>query len=416
MVEKNMMKKYKKFLTISFLILAILTGCSDGISGETNEEPVVSVPEDAVENAESSAAEAAEADEAEADEAPAVDASVEAEVAQEQPEAAPGVEEPVAEEPVVEEPVTEDQPVASIAYKLSDQPYGPPSNAFNLNLPESWNCSETGDYRVDCYNADNTGALIVRAIGTGYELLQDDFVSLAQAEMVSTYEDVKAYTEVSQSVIEGTVINESTWREGDVYWQGVDRFVRSGPAVYYLRIASFQDSFEGYRTLFEEVVQNAELNSTVMSAAPLYASRKEYISRELIFTIQVPTSWNEFVDAASIQNTVVSGFLSPDKRASVQVAIYTKGSYISKEYMGSKTLEIMRDLYGWDLRASVDKVQPDGRELLEWVGARKGVQGITYFYTSNFVIYSLNVVWEDSTEDIYRPVLEEILDSFEYYE
>ena len=422
-----MMKEYKKFLTISFLILALLAGCSSGTGELTDDVPDIPSSESAVASGESNAAEPAEADAGALAEAPADEEPVEAEDMQEQPTEAvaeepaaeePDVEpEPAAEEPVVvDEPAAEDAPVAALSYKLSEQPYVSPSDAFSLNLPESWNCSESGDYRVDCHNADNTGTLMVYAIATGYELLQDDFIAMTQAEMVSAYEDLKAYTELSRSDLEGTVIIESTWREGDVYWQGIDRFVRSGPSVYYLRIASVRDVFEGYRTLFEEVVQKAELNDTVMAAAPLYEPRKEYTSRELIFTIQVPTSWTEFVDAYSIQNTIVNGFLSPDKRASVQVAIYTKGSFVSKEYKGSKTLEIMRDLYGWDLRASVDKVQPDGRELLEWTGDRKGIQGITYFDSSNFVIYIFNVLWEDSTEDIYKPVLEEIIDSFEYYE
>lgn len=319
-------------------------------------------------------------------------------------------------EPETAEESDPQQPEAPIAVELSDLPYTSPSNAFSVYLPENWNCSETGDYRVDCHNADNSAALLVRVIATGYELLQDDFVALAQAEMVSTFENLKAYAEVSQDITDGSVINESTWREGEVYWQGIDRFVSSGSAVYYLRFASVQDNFEAYRNLFNEIIQKVELNETAVTGADLYASRKEYTSRQLIFTIDVPTSWTEFVDVSSIQNTVVSGFISPDKKASIQVAIYSKGSHISQEFKGSKTLEVMRDLYGWDMRANVDKVEPDGRERLEWYGERKGINGITYFDSLNTSIFIISAVWEDSTKNLYKPVLDEILDSFEYYQ
>ena len=378
------MKTYRRNLFISILILAFLTGC-----GGQPVDSVTAVPQDDVQPAEEI-----------------------------QPEALNESVEPTAGATDAEtsvEPAPE-QPAAAVTYTLSDQPYASPSNAFSIYLPENWNCSETGDYRVDCYNTDNTASLLVRAIGTGYELLQDDFISLTQAEMVSTYEDLRAYTEVSQEVLEGSVINESTWRVGEVYWQGIDRFVRSGPSVYYLKVASVQENFENYRELFNEVIQKVELNDTVMSGADLYISRKEYVTRELIFTIDVPTSWTEFVDAATIQNTVVSGFLSPDKQASVQIAIYSKGSHISQDFKGTKTLDIMRDLYGWDMRINVDKVQPDGRELLEWYGERKGISGITYFDSLNTSIFILSVIWEDSSKDVYLPVLQEILDSFEYYQ
>ena len=74
------------------------------------------------------------------------------------------------------------------AINLSDQAYVSPSNAFTINLPESWNCSESGSYQVDCHNTSNTGMLVVRVTNTGYELKQEDFSSLVHAELVSTYE------------------------------------------------------------------------------------------------------------------------------------------------------------------------------------------------------------------------------------
>lgn len=383
MTEMNMKKNIRDLL-ISILVMALLVGCGgQAVESQTGtQEEVASAPEDIQDTGMEEAQE------------PAVD-SVDEET---------------------DDETDPQQPAAPAALELSELPYISPSEAFNIYLPENWNCSETGDFRVDCYNADNSAALMVRVVATGYELLQEDFVSLTQAEMVSTFEELKAYTELSQDILEGSVIIESTWREGEVFWQGIDRFVRSGPAVYYLRVASVQDNFEDYRELFNEVLQKVELNESAISNVDLYASRKEYESRQLIFTIDVPTSWTEFVDISSIQNTVVSGFLSPDKKASVQVAIYSKGSHISLDFKGSKTLDVMRDLYGWDLRADVDKVEPDGRERLEWYGEQKDINGITYFDSLNTSIFIVSAVWEDTTEALYKPVLQEILDSFEYYQ
>jgi hypothetical protein len=297
---------------------------------------------------------------------------------------------------------------------LTKQPYVSPSNAFTINFPENWNCSETGEYRVDCHNPSNTSEVLVTVTATGYELVQDNFLAMAQAELVSSYTDVKAYTEVSREESEGTLISEATWRVGDVYWHSIDRFVRSGAAVYHFTFASLQDQLESYRPIFNEMLQKVVLNSTAMSGAPLYAFRKEYTSREQIFTLEVPTSWSKFADAASIDRTVVEGFTSPDGRAGVQVAIFSKGSNISQETKGVKTLEIMRVLYGWDMRVSTDKSLQDGRERLEWYGEMKDVQGITYFDSSGTSLYIFSVVWEPATQDLYLPVLQEVIDSFAY--
>ncbi len=298
-------------------------------------------------------------------------------------------------------------------FVLSEQIYTSPSGAFAINLPQNWNCSETGQYRVDCHNAENTGTVIVRAIGTGYELTQDNFLTLAQAELVSRYQDVKAYTEISRDASEGSVANLATWMEGDVPWKGGDRFLRAGPAVYYLTFASAQDRYDTYLPIFDQIYQNAKFTSSVMSGAPLYTFTKEYVSREKIFSIQVPTSWSKFADA-SLDRTVVEGFTSPDGRAGVQVAIFAKGSHISQETKGVKTLEIMHDLYGWDMRVLTDKALSDGREWLTWYGERKGIYGSTYFDSSGTFLYIFSVIWEGSTKDLYKPVLDQVVASFSY--
>ena len=55
-----------------------------------------------------------------------------------------------------------------------------------------------------------------------------------------------------------------------------------------------------------------------------------------------------------------------------------------------------------------------GRERLEWYGDMKDVQGITYFDTSGTSLYIFSVIWEPATQDLYLPVLQEVIDSFAY--
>ncbi len=381
------MKKHTSFLIIAILAGSLLlAGCGQQSNSGT--------PTDLPESTQTAVIEPTSVEEE------TVESTAESNKAEEQPAA----------EPTAEQPGAESQP----AITLSQLAYSSPSNAFQINLPENWNCSETGTYRVDCHNSDDTGMIVVSVTSTGYELEQEAFLSMVHAELVNTYENVKAYSQISQDVSEGTVINEATWREGEAYWQGIDRFVRSDLAVYHLRIGSVQGQFESYRPIFDAIIQNAVINSGVMSGAPLYAFRKEYVSPDQIFNLQVPTCWSEHVDAVSIERTVVEGFLSPDQHAAVQVAIYRKGSYISVETKATKTLQIMHQLYGNDMRITIDKVLPDGREWLEWYAERKGIQGTTYFDSNGFDLYIFSVIWEDAAQDLYKPILAEIVDSFTY--
>ncbi len=139
----------------------------------------------------------------------------------------PAADETAQEEAVPDEPPAE-APTAAAPEQvtLTKQPYVSPSNAFTVNFPENWNCSETGEYRVDCHNQANTSQVVVTVTATGYELVEEDFLAMAQAELVSSYTDVKAYIEVSREESDDALISEATWRVGDVYWQSIDRFVR----------------------------------------------------------------------------------------------------------------------------------------------------------------------------------------------
>ena len=387
--------------TLNLLIILILTGSFTltGCSQQTSSSPTP-LPESTQEMAAEPDTPADKPAEQASEELPATGGEMEEQTAPESSDASAESAEQTAENPPV--------------INLSDQAYASPSNAFKVNLPESWNCSESGSYQVDCHNSGNTGMLVVRVTNTGYELVQEDFLSLVHAELVSTYENVKAYTQISQDSSDGAVINEATWREGDVFWQGIDRFVRSGLAVYHLRIGSVQENFESYRPIFDEIIQQAELNSNAMASAPLYTFRKEFVSQDQIFNLQVPTSWSKHIDAVSVERSVVEGFLSPDEYAAVQVVIYKKGSYVSPATKATKTLQIMHQIYGSDMRITVDKVLPDGREWLEWYSDRNGIQGTTYFDSVSTDLYIFSVIWQDSAKELYRPVLEEIIDSFTY--
>ena len=97
------------------------------------------------------------------------------------------------------------QPTAAPQTLLSEQPYASPSGAFEIYLPKDWNCSETGQYRVDCQPQSGSANITLRATATGYELKQDAFEALITAETVNTYSDKKAYIEISRETGEGLV-------------------------------------------------------------------------------------------------------------------------------------------------------------------------------------------------------------------
>ena len=304
------------------------------------------------------------------------------------------------------------QPVVESA-ELSDQPYLSPSGAFQLTLPEGWNCSEQGDYQVNCQSPDQSAALQAAITGTGYELVQDAFLSSTHAELVYTYSEIKDYIETSRSEDEGILRVTANWRSGETYYQSTNLFIRSTNSIFHLYTESIQDAGERYADLFSAVADSAEITSSALNDRVLYSQRFEYTAPDVFFSIKIPVGWGKFVDGATVENTILEGFLSPDKRAAVQTAVYRRGSLIEQSLKGEKTLEIMRAIYGYDLRVSHDKALPDGRERLAWYAKRKDINGISYFDSYGSSLYVFSIVWETPTQDIYLPVLEEIEASFE---
>jgi hypothetical protein len=123
-------------------------------------------------------------------------------------------------------------------------------------------------------------------------------------------------------------------------------------------------------------------------------------------------SWSGYADVASIEAVQLEGFLSPDVHAAVQVAVYRQGSLIKRDAKAIKTLEIMRKLYGNDLRVSNDKALPDGRERLAWTAVKRQVSGISYFNSFGNSMYIFSIVWDNAFEAMYKPTLDLVVTSF----
>jgi len=297
--------------------------------------------------------------------------------------------------------------------QIAGNPYMPVSGTFIIHLPDGWNCSESGEFQVNCQSQEMDAEVQMRVTSTGYELTEESFKTFTHAEMVNRYADKKEYIEIERVEEGGKTVISASWRDGETYWEGTDTFVRSGHGIFHLISACTQSQKEMYANLFGQVVDSIQMFPEKLHPEPLYYFRRSYIAREAFFEITVPTSWGRFADAVTLERTVVEGFLSPDSRASVQVAVYSQGTFIEQVLKADKTREIMHELYGHDLDITHDKYLPDdGRERLAWHADRKGINGITYFDSYGSSLYVFSIIWENSTEALYLPVLKEIEGSF----
>ena len=311
---------------------------------------------------------------------------------------------------IPQEPTAAEAP----ALPLSEQPYTSPSGAFAVFLPAGWNCSESGQLRVDCQPPDGSANISLRAAATGYELAQPAFEALANAAMVSAYRDKKVFSETARQMDEGLLRISADWREGSAPWQSQDIFTRSGAAAYQLSFSADAQKWAEFAPLFDAVAAKTDYRPQSLSGAPIYSQTVAYTAPDVLFTLDVPADWAKYADIGSIENTQLEGFLSPDLHAAVQVVVYRQGSLIKVDTKAFKTLEIMRKLYGYDLRVSHDKALPDGRERLAWTAAKRRVSGISYFDSFGSSMYIFSVVWDDDFERMYQPVLDLVVDSFGY--
>jgi hypothetical protein len=69
--------------------------------------------------------------------------------------------------PSMEElPEEETSPMEQTTAELSDQPYLSPSGSFEITIPKGWNCSETGEFQVNCQSPDQSAELMARITAT----------------------------------------------------------------------------------------------------------------------------------------------------------------------------------------------------------------------------------------------------------
>ncbi len=305
-------------------------------------------------------------------------------------------------------PTVADEPVVV----LSSQVYTPPSSTFQINLPDGWNCSESGAFQVNCESNDGAAALQGRITSTGYELTDDSLGAFAHAELVHRYGPVKEYNEIEALQIPGKITIRASWRQDSEYWESVDTFTRKGRGVFHLTLASKQISIDKYADAFLEITESVKLFPENLTRLAFYPFLSTVSARDAFFEIDVPTSWSRFIDTTSVDKTIVEGYISPDKRASVQIAIYRQGTFIDQDAKGFNTREIMFDLYGYDLKNSDDRALPDGRERLTWYAAGKDIYGVTDFDTYVNALFLFTIVWEPETEELYLPLLQEVQASF----
>jgi len=317
------------------------------------------------------------------------------------------------------QPTSTAQPSPSIAsgtptaeIQLAGQPYQSPSGAYSIHFPLGWICQEDGAYRIDCHSASGDASITADVIATAYELLQEHFEALVQAETVYAYGDKRAYAQENYGVAEGQVSIDAVWREEGVDWASRDRFVRQGPAVLHISLHARHERWADYLPVFQQVEQSAQFDGQTLYSAPLYTQRCPFTARDSLFTLHVPTSWMEYTAPLNIEGTLVEGFLSPDLHAQVQVAVYRRDSLIKQDDRIALTQDIMRALYGSDVRYTHYQALPDGRERGEWFNERLGVSGIAFNGTYRNYLYIYSAVWDEVGHDLYMPVLQEILDSF----
>jgi hypothetical protein len=310
--------------------------------------------------------------------------------------------------PTAEEPIEFENKVP----KISNQPYVSQSNAYTINLPEGWNCSETGEFQVNCQSVDQSAELSARITATGYEFDQKAFLSFTHAELVHAYSEVKEYIEIERQEEMGRLKTVATWRVGEVYWLSTDWFLKKNGTVFQLSTLEHKSLNGKHADLFNSIRESIKVTPAALQGAQLYANRVIHTAPQAFFEVEIPTAWGRYSDSGTVENTIIEGFTSPDQRAAVQIAVYNRGSLIGQKLKAEKTLDIMRAQYGYDLRVSHDKALPDGRERLAWYADRKGINGISYFDSYDSSLYVFSIVWEEPTGYIYQAILEEISESF----
>ena len=285
---------------------------------------------------------------------------------------------------------------------------------FVTGQPVGWS-SEEIEASVVFTQPDGPGLISLQLTQTGYELPKANFESFVDAREFNVFANYGSYREVER-VFEPTERGRSarvlkSFDQGPTPMTVLSLYLQEGSVIssqdLWLETSMYALNQEFSEQLFDRLQVNTEAAFLLRPYEWIF----QFIGTEELFVIDIPTQWR--YELSSREHTVIETFYAPDENSLVQNLVYNDGNTISRREAGNIALNLLRTDYATDIVITDDKVQFDGSERLTWYSPGGDYQGISFLESRGTYFLLFTVMYENAYEDIYLPVLEYIVTTYD---
>ena len=297
---------------------------------------------------------------------------------------------------------------------LDNNRYSLPSKALVFQIPLGWMLtSESGSYAR--FEAPDKSAWMEAAVeSSGYALPAEDFQIYADNLRQALYANADSQNLLDRQNEEGRAAYVTSFSKEGVFWFAYDVFIQKDKAIYSFSFQTLQMLWEAYLPGFRSVAASAETNTGYVGADMIYSFMRSYASPNNQFTLTMPMSWTFTLGQDRLKNALLDTVVSPDGKAGVSIVAYNAGEELKNKDVGQVSTPIIKELEGQELRVRSTDLLNDGRIRVNWQIDNQGIQGYSFFWQDQSIVYIFTLKYPDQYAGTYKEVMDNIGDSFRF--
>ncbi|NPV41404.1 MAG: hypothetical protein HPY72_08705 [Anaerolineae bacterium] len=297
---------------------------------------------------------------------------------------------------------------------LDNNRYSLPSRALVFQIPLGWTLtSESGNYaRFEA--PDKTAWMEAAVESSGYALPAENFQIYTENMRQALYANADSQNLLERQSEESRAVYVTSFSKEGVFWYAYDVFIQKEKAIYSFSFQTVQRLWDAYLPGFGSVVASAETNTGYVSADMIYSFMRSYASPNSQFTLTIPMSWTFTLGQDKLKNALLDMVVSPDGNAGVTIVAYNAGEELKNKDVGQVSIPIIKELEDQELHIRSTDLLNDGRIRVNWQIDGKGIQGYSFFWQDQSIVYIFTLKYADKYAGTYKEVMDNIGDSFRF--
>jgi len=297
---------------------------------------------------------------------------------------------------------------------LDDAAYALPSKALSFKPPLGWTlAAEDVDYAK--FTAPDGRAWMEAAVeSSGYALPADNFQKYTENLREALYINADSQNLLDSQREESRMAYVTSLSKDGIFWFAYDVFIQKEKAIYSFSFQSVQMLWDAYLPGFQAVADSVQTSTGYVNADMIYSFMRNYISPHNQFTLTIPMSWTFEIGQKMGEGALLDTAIAPDGQAGVTIAVYNGTEDLKTLDVGQISIPIIKELESEDLRILSTDLLNDGRIRINWQIDAEGINGYSFFWQDQSIVYIFTLKYADKYAGTYKEVIDNIGDSFRF--